>query len=70
MGANIADVREVTPKIYESGKDNDPIKMFKIYAEDRPLYFSDPEDPFYLAPPTIPLDDSRSARWFLKQTIG
>lgn len=69
-GANIADVREVTPKIFESGGDNDPIKMFKIYAEKRPLDFSGPEDPFYLAPRTIPLDDSRSARWFLKQKVG
>ena len=69
-GANIADVREVTPKIFESGGDNDPIKMFKIYAEKRPLDFSGPEDPFYLAPRTIPLHDSRSTRWFLKQKVG
>jgi hypothetical protein len=48
-----ADVREVTPKIFESGGDNDPIKMFKIYAEKRPLDFSGPEDPFYLVPRTI-----------------
>jgi hypothetical protein len=68
--ANIADVREVTPKICESGGDNDPIKMFKIYAEKRPLDFSGPEDPFYLAPRTIPLHDSRSTRWFLKQKVG
>jgi hypothetical protein len=47
-GANIADVREVTPKIFESGGDNDPIKMFKIYAEKRPLDFSGPA--FYSAP--------------------
>jgi hypothetical protein len=69
-GANIAVVREVTPKIYELGGDNDPIKMYKIYPEKRPLDFSGPEDPFYLAPRTIPLDDSRSARWFLKQKVG
>ena len=58
------------PKIYESGGDNDPIKMYKIYEEKRPLDFSGPEDPFYFVPRTIPLDDSRSARWFLKQKIG
>jgi hypothetical protein len=44
--------------------------MYKIYTEKRPLDFSGPEDPFYLAPRTIPLDDSRSARWFLKQKVG
>jgi hypothetical protein len=32
--------------------------MFKIYVEKRPLDFSGPEDPFYLAPRTIPLHDS------------
>jgi hypothetical protein len=32
--------------------------------------FSGPEDPFYLAPRTIPLHDSRSTRWFLKQKVG
>ena len=69
-GANITDVREVTPKFYESGGDNDPFKMYKIYAEKRPHDFSGPEDPFYLAPRTIPLDDSRSARWFLRQKVG
>jgi hypothetical protein len=44
--------------------------MYKIYTENRPLDFSGPEDPFYLAPRTIPLDDSRPARWFLKQKVG
>ena len=63
-------MREAIPKIYESGGDNDPIKMYKIYTENRPLDFSGPEDPFYLAPRTIPLDDSRPARWFLKQKVG
>ncbi|CAC5384033.1 unnamed protein product [Mytilus coruscus] len=69
-GANVADVREVSPKIYETKGDHDPIKYYEVYKSKRPQNFSDAEDPFYLAPRTISLADTRSQIWFLRQKIG
>ena len=69
-GTNISDVREVSPKIFENPGDRDPIKFYEMYASKRPSNFSDPEDPFYLAPRTIPLEDTRSSLWYLRQTVG
>ncbi|CAG2186385.1 unnamed protein product [Mytilus edulis] len=69
-GANVADVREVSPKIYGTNGDHDPIKYYEIYKSKRPQNFCDAEDPFYLAPRTISLADTRSEIWFLRQKIG
>ncbi|KAH3715713.1 hypothetical protein DPMN_058425 [Dreissena polymorpha] len=36
--------------------DNDsryPVAIYKLYAPKRPIGFSGPEDPFYLAPNTV-----------------
>ena len=55
-GENLSDVREVTPKIYEAegeSPERDPIKIYEIYSKKR-----NANDPFYLAPRTIPLEDS------------
>jgi hypothetical protein len=49
-------VREVTGKIYEAegeSPERDPIKIYEIYSKKR-----NANDPFYLAPRTIPLEDS------------
>jgi hypothetical protein len=69
-GTNISDVREVSPKIFENPGDRDPIKFYEMYASKRISNFSGPEDPFYLAPRTIPLEDTRSSLWYLRQKVG
>ena len=50
--------------------ERDPIKIYEIYSLERPNYFSNADDPFYLALRTIPLEDSKTSIWFLRQTVG
>ena len=69
-GENVANVREVSPKIFETKDARDPVKYYDIYKSKRPENFCDSLDPFYLAPRTIPLEDSRSDIWFLQQKVG
>jgi hypothetical protein len=72
-GENLSDVREVTPKIYEAegeSPERDPIKIYEIYSMKRPNNFSNADDPFYIAPRTIPLEDSKTNIWFLRQKVG
>jgi hypothetical protein len=69
---NLSDVCEVTPKIYEAegeSPERDPIKIYEIYSIKRPNNFSNTNDPFYLAPRTIPLEDSKTNIWFLQQNV-
>jgi hypothetical protein len=69
-GENLSDVREVTPKIYEAedeSPERDPIKIYEIYSTKRPNNFSNADDPFYIPPRTIPLEDSKTNIWFLRQ---
>ena len=73
IGENLSDVREVTPKIYEAegeSPERDPIKIYEIYSIKCPNNFSNADDPFYLAPRTIPLEDSKTNIWFLWQKVG
>jgi hypothetical protein len=72
-GENLSDVREVTTKIYEAEGENpemDPIKIYELYSIKRPNNFSNADDPFYLAPRTIPLEYSKTNIWFLWQKMG
>jgi hypothetical protein len=41
-----------------------------MYTSKRPSNVSGPEDPFYLASRTIPLGDTRSSLWYLRQKVG
>ena len=66
---NLSDVREVIPKIYENKGERDPIKIYEIYSIKRPNNYSNADDPFYLAPITIPLEDSKTNIWFLRQKL-
>ena len=66
-------VREVTAKIYEAegeSPERDPIKIYEIYSIKCPNNFSNADDPFYLAPRTIPLEDSKTNIWFLRLKVG
>jgi len=49
--------------------ERDPINIYKLYAQKRPVDFSGVDDPFYLAPRTIPVL-SKSDQWFTKMKIG
>ncbi|XP_061174899.1 uncharacterized protein KIAA1958 homolog [Saccostrea echinata] len=69
-GDNIVDIRQVKPKMFSSGDIRDPVQSYKLYSAKRPLGFSSDEDPFYLSKRTIPLDDPRSNKWYLKQKVG
>jgi hypothetical protein len=72
-GGNLSDVREVTTKIYEAegeSPERDPIKIYEIYSIKRPNNFSNADDPFYLPPITIPLENSKTNIWFLRQKVG
>jgi hypothetical protein len=69
---NLSDFREVTTKIYEAegeSPERDPIKIYEIYSMKRPNNFSNADDPFYIAPRTIPLEDSKTKIWFLRHKV-
>ena len=69
-GTNISDVREVSLKIFENPGDRYPIKFYEMYASKCSSNFSGPEDLFYLAPRTIPLEHTRSSLWYLREKVG
>jgi len=60
----------VIAKIYETEGERNPIKMYEIYSIKRPNNFSNADDPFYYAPRTNPLEDSKTNIWFLRQKVG
>ena len=67
---NLSDIRKVIPKIYETESERDPIWIYEIYSIRRPNNSSNADEPFYLALRTIPLEDSKTNIWFLRQTVG
>lgn len=69
-GENLTDVREVAPKMFAVNCDRNPVKFYKTFASKRPADFCNENDPFYISTRTIPLDDSRSDKWFIKQKVG
>ncbi|CAG2213839.1 unnamed protein product [Mytilus edulis] len=58
------------PKMYEYPGDRNSLAFYDLYASKRPSEYSAPDSPFYIAPRTIPLDDKRSDKWYIKQKIG
>ncbi|VDH99258.1 Hypothetical predicted protein [Mytilus galloprovincialis] len=66
-GDNIADVREVAPKMYEYPGNLNLLALYDLYASKRPSEYSAPDSPFYIAPRTIPLDDKKSDKWYIRQ---
>jgi len=67
---NMSDVRELIAKIYETEGERNQIKMYAIYSIKRPNNFSNADDPFYLAPRTNPLEDSKTNIRFFRQKSG
>ena len=56
--------------MYENIGKRDPVALFLPYSEKRPSKVCGNDDPFYLAPRTIPLSDTKSDLWFLRQRVG
>lgn len=70
-GENLCDARRVTPKMFACPGPRDPVEIYKFYSEKRPADMSGIDDPFYLAPRTVPiLEDDIDCVWFKKQKVG
>ena len=66
----MSDIRKVRPKVWAtSDPQRCPVNMYKLYAIKRPEEFLNPEDPFYLAPRTIPATNEDD-KWFTKNRVG
>ena len=70
-GANLNDVRAVTPKVFATPEDPErcPIETYKFYCEKRPVDFCEADHPFYIAPRTNNQNKNDDC-WFNKMTIG
>ena len=72
-GANLNDIREVTPKMYATPEDPDrcPIELYKMYSRKRPTDYCEPEHPFFINPKTSSQNvDASSECWFQRMTMG
>jgi hypothetical protein len=70
-GDNVKDIRDINPKMYENknNKERGALAIYKRYAELRPADFCQREDPFYIAPNTMPIS-ATNPKWFRKQVVG
>ena len=70
-GEHISDIRIVRPKMFATSFNpaRDPVRLYQVYASKRPASYSDPQDPFYIAPRTVPVS-SLDDQWFLKSPVG
>ncbi|MES9905045.1 MAG: DUF3504 domain-containing protein, partial [Sedimenticola sp.] len=59
------------PKLWANTNNPDrcPIKIYKLYAERRPVGYSDPDLPFYIATTTVHLPSPRDT-WFKRNPVG
>ena len=70
-GEDLSDIRKVTPKLWANPTDPErcPIALYKHYCDKRPVNFSQPEHPFYLAPRTTAITNNND-QWFTKNPVG
>ena len=68
---NPQDVRLVKPKMWANTENEErcPIRVYKEYARRRPINFSKPEHPFYIATTTVHLS-SPNDTWFKRNPVG
>ena len=69
-GESTGDVRKVSPKMFATDDERNPVAFYKIYAQKRPSSMMDPDSPFYIAPRTVPLGNPITDQWFIKQKVG
>jgi hypothetical protein len=72
QGTNPRDVRVVKPKMWANVDDpaRCPVNIYKIYASHRPVDYSKPTDPFYIATHTKQAVMRPGEQWFKRQPIG
>ncbi|XP_060554752.1 uncharacterized protein KIAA1958-like [Ruditapes philippinarum] len=70
-GENPRDVRVIKPKMWANVVNHDrcPIAVYKLYAEKRPMNYSEFDHPFYIATTTIHLPSPRDT-WFKRNPVG
>ena len=70
-GEKPRDVRLVKPKMWANTENEErcPIRIYKEYARRRPINFSKPEHPFYIATTTVHLP-SPNDTWFKRNSVG
>ena len=66
------DTRQLYPKMWANIENPQkcPVECFKVYQKKRPAQYTNPEDPFYIAPTTKPNFTPDLDQWFKKQPIG
>ena len=71
-GININDMRPCAPRMYASPEfpERCPVEVYKRYKSKRPEDYSEPTDPFYIAPVTHTKTPGPSQKWFLRQPVG
>ncbi|XP_060081177.1 transcriptional regulator QRICH1-like [Ylistrum balloti] len=69
-GENVRDIRSVKPKLRENLENPNrcPVLIYKLYREKRPVGYSGPSDPFYLATKQMPSQNDKT--WLKKQPVG
>ena len=69
-GKDINNIRGSNPRMYASGQERCPVKIYKKYACKRPQGMLSHESPFYLATATNKKYPMEHERWFISQPIG
>ena len=69
-GTKRHDMRDTTPKIFETGTEKCPVKMFEKFVERRPIAAISPDYPMYITP--IPTERLRPHEkvWYYKCPMG
>ena len=62
-------VRKVSPKMFSTGGEQDPVAVYKIYREKRPENMLSDDAPFYLAVNHTRKKDS-TKKWFKSAPVG
>lgn len=60
--------RSFQPKLFETGTDRCPIKMYREFAKHRPQTMNEPDSPFYLSVKTK--YDVKDTIWYAAQAMG
>lgn len=71
-GVDLKNTRTGQPRMYElpENRERCPVTTYKIYADERPSNFSQPEHPLFLAVVTHKRTPSQYEQWFLRGPIG
>lgn len=68
-GVDASNVRKVSPKMFSTGDERDPVVAYKIYREKRPENMMADDSPFYLGINHTKTDGSKK-HWFKSAPMG